>query len=137
VECILTTLRAMARGQQASLYSARQIQLLEQAYIALQWPWDQLNLSANALKHGQCQTWAESLANSIGGEIIHIVPSPNLGTQFLGDVFTLSGERIEGWTEHFAVRKGGMIFDRITGPNGLSIQDYKNLFKYSESLVGW
>ncbi len=36
------------------------------------------------------------------------------------------------FVEHYAVRKGDMIYDRITGPDGLHVDEYRELFEYGD-----
>ncbi|WP_185287472.1 hypothetical protein [Chryseobacterium lactis] len=44
-------------------------------------------------------------------------------------------EKISGWFYHKAVKVGDVVFDRITGPNGMHINDYKKLFEYGDDLI--
>ena len=61
--------------------------------------------------------------------MIHVVDQ--FGAPGIGKVFTKKGELISSeFAEHFAVGKGDVIFDRITGPQGMHIDDYKKLFQY-------
>ncbi len=56
------------------------------------------------------------------------------GVPRIGGVYTKKGELITSqWHEHYAVRKSDMIYDRITGPDGFHIDDYKKLFEYGDT----
>jgi RHS repeat-associated protein len=99
------------------------------------WPWKKTELSVKELtaNGGNCEKWAGQIQEKIGGDIIHI--QDTYGAPRIGEVYTKSGKPITGdWAEHFAVRKEDMIYDRITGPEGLHIEDYKQLFQYGEYL---
>ena len=144
VECVIRTLRSMASGKQASLYSAQQLQLLERAYIALKWPIDQISFTASQLVKESCDSRANEIFSAIGGdEIITIQLNPELMKSMpkiqniIGPVKISSSGTVDNWGYHKAVKKGGRIYDLITGPKGLSVEEYKSLFTYQDLLTGW
>lgn len=104
------------------------------------WPWKRAatirDLTAGG---GNCKMCAEKIQKVIGGDIIHIIDG--YGAPFIGDVYNRMGKLItdpkytKPWTEHYAVRKGNMIFDRITGEAGMHIDEYKKLFQYGDFLI--
>jgi hypothetical protein len=48
-------------------------------------------------------------------------------------VYTKKGKLISSeFAEHYAVRKGDMIYDRITGSSGMHVDEYKKLFEYGD-----
>jgi hypothetical protein len=101
------------------------------------WPWKNTSASIAELTAGggKCKPWAKQIQDAIGGDIIHI--TDKYGAPGIGNVFTKEGKLItktDPWVEHYAVRIDDMIYDRITGPSGLPIKDYKKLFEYGEYL---
>jgi hypothetical protein len=91
---------------------------------------------------GRCREWAKKIQQSVGGDMIQIIPNParfpgaGSANLFIGPVRTRSGQVIsEGFKEHVAVRVGDAIYDRITGPMGMHIDDYKRLFDWGDDLV--
>ncbi len=83
---------------------------------------------------GNCKEWAKKLQEAIGGDIIYI--KDKFGAPGIGDVYTKNGILIteKPWLEHFAVRKDGIYYDRITGPEGMNLDQYQNLFKEAKYL---
>ncbi len=74
---------------------------------------------------GRCDLHAKKIQQAIGGDIVHTTPQ-NSNLPFIGDVYTKSGKLIRTvqlWQEHYAIRKGCMMYDRITGPAGMHIDD--------------
>ncbi len=103
------------------------------------WPWKRKTASIKELAAGggNCESCAHKIQEAIGGSIIHIVPDQNIarGAKFIGPVRARSGKLItDNWKEHFAVRIDDMIFDRITGPEGMLIDDYMKLFDWGDAL---
>lgn len=100
---------------------------------ALSWPWKAKTIGPKQLAKGGCDKAALKIQDEIGGEIVHITPKG--GAEFLGSVNTKRGAPIaSNWRNHFAVRKGDVVYDRITGPEGMHITEYKSLWKYSEGI---
>lgn len=89
----------------------------------------------DVLSRGGCEIIAQQVQAEIGGQFLNITPNTNLipEAQFLGEV-TYSQGTITGWTGHVAVVKDGMVFDAMTGPEGMPIEDYQNMFKYRDVL---
>jgi hypothetical protein len=104
--------------------------------IRKKWPWAKTKLSAKELMAGggNCKEWAKKLQEAIGGDIIYI--KDKFGAPGIGDVYTKNGILIteKPWLEHFAVRKDGIYYDRITGPEGMNLDQYQNLFKEAKYL---
>jgi len=81
-----------------------------------------------------CERAAERIKKARGsGEIIHIAP-PGKGMR-LGPVHPPGGGEITVWNYHRAVRDGDRIYDKMTGPAGLAIDEYKLLFDYWDEFV--
>ncbi|MDJ1501195.1 LamG-like jellyroll fold domain-containing protein [Xanthocytophaga agilis] len=102
------------------------------------WPWKKTTASIAELMEnaGTCDKAAKKIQEAIGGDIIHIIDK--YGAPEIGNVYTKTGKLItkeRGWKFHYAVRKGEMIYDRITGPEGMNINEYKKLFTYGEYLL--
>ena len=100
------------------------------------WPWQNLNPSPEEMRRagGRCQIWAEKIQLAIGGNIMHIKPKI-AGAEYIGPLRKKSGMVISAeFKEHYAIRQGGRIYDRITGPEGMSFQDYRQLFDYADDL---
>jgi hypothetical protein len=98
------------------------------------WPWTKDKASkADLLKDGgKCFEHAKKIKSEIGGEIIHI--KDGFGAPAIGPVYNSKGELITSdWKEHYAVRIGDVIYDRITGSEGLHIDEYKKLFEYGNA----
>src|SRR5271168_2751754 len=83
---------------------------------------------------GGCERAAERIEKTIGGEIIHIAP-PDEKRMWLGPVHPPGGGTITDWRIHRAVRIGDRIYDKMTGPNGLALDEYKLLFDYWDEFV--
>ncbi len=89
--------------------------------------------SAEELQSG-CERAAERIKKARGsGEIIHIAP-PDEKTMQLGKVHPPGGGEVY-WYIHRAVRDGDRIYDKMTGENGMLIDDYKLLFENWDLLV--
>jgi hypothetical protein len=95
------------------------------------WPHDfrkKKKYTADELGKGGCERAAERIRKARGsGEIIHIAP-PVEGTMCLGPVHPPGGGVISNWFNHRAVRDGDRIYDKMTGPDGLTIDEYSKLF---------
>jgi hypothetical protein len=95
------------------------------------WIWSKIP-AATEISSGGCDEAASLIQKKIGGEIITIFNpiSPRLK---LGPV-KYSGGEITDWYYHKAVRKGNTIYDRMTGPNGMHIDEYKKMFEFWDEL---
>lgn len=92
--------------------------------------------TANELRGGGCEHAAERIRKARGsGEIIPIAPFDLEGVIFIGPVRPPGGGVITDWYSHRAVRDGDRIYDKMTGPNGMTIDEYSQLFDYWEILV--
>jgi hypothetical protein len=68
---------------------------------------------------GNCLECATRIKGEIGGDIVHITPrgAPRLGAS--------THDPNGMWSEHYAVVKGGLVYDGTTGPSGLTPSQYK------------
>ncbi|WP_062053196.1 RHS repeat-associated core domain-containing protein [Aquimarina longa] len=99
------------------------------------WPWKRTTASIAELTAGggNCLACARKIQEAIGGRIINIVD--NFGAPGIGPMYNKAGKLISrDFKIHHAVRKGDMIFDRVTGPSGMSVDNYKKLFEYGKYL---
>ena len=95
--------------------------------------WKDNASKADLLKDGgQCEKCAYEIQKKVGGDIIHIVDK--YGAPRIGKVTTKGGEVITEFFDHFAVKKGDMIYDILTGPKGMNINEYKKLFEEAKYL---
>jgi len=94
------------------------------------WPWKKM-LTAREIEVASCDADALKIQKMIGGEIL-TVSNPR-GMQ-LGPV-QYGKEVISGWYYHKAVFKNNMVYDRMTGPSGMHIDRYKELFEYASDLI--
>ena len=76
---------------------------------------------------GGCEDVAEAIQDTIGGSR-HTI-SPSMGIQ-LGP---RAGEPT-GWATHDVVVKDGRVYDTLTGPNGMSVGEYKALWEYEDAI---
>lgn len=84
--------------------------------------------TAEELSTGGCERVAERIKRARGSsEIIHIAP-PDEEHMCLGPVHPPGGGVITNWVMHRAVRDGGRIYDKMTGPSGMTLDEYKVLF---------
>jgi hypothetical protein len=104
------------------------------------WPWRNLCPSPREMTKagGLCELWARKIRKACGGRIVHV--TPNHGrfprTRFIGAVNMKTGELISAeFSDHYAVSIGDRIYDRITGPEGMPLEDYKTLFEYADDLI--
>ena len=75
-----------------------------------------------------CEKCAQDIQSGIGGEIIRIKPMdgiPSLGG-FKGSN--------PGWAHHEVVVKEGRVYDAFGPSEGLTIQEYKDQFQYSDAI---
>jgi hypothetical protein len=87
--------------------------------------------TADELSVGGCEHAAESIRAARGsGEIIHIAPREDDDVMGLGPVRPPGGGVIRTWVYHRAVRDGDRIYDKMTGPNGMTEHEYSLLFDY-------
>ncbi len=99
------------------------------------WPWKRTTASIAELTAGggNCLACARKIQEAIGGRIINIVD--NFGAPGIGPMYNKAGKLISrDFKIHHAVRKGDMIFDRVTGPSGMNVDNYKKLFEYGKYL---
>lgn len=102
---------------------------------AMKWPWKNHTVTVTELISGggKCKMHAEKIKQIIGGDIIKI--KDKLGAPAIGAVYTKEGNLISNiCLEHLAVKKGDFIYDRITGPSGMKLAEYKKLFQNGEYL---
>lgn len=63
-----------------------------------------------------------------------IEPVP-FGAHNIGPVNNVHGSLISiEFRHHYAVLVGERVFDRITGPDGMTIDEYRKLFEWAEDL---
>ncbi len=78
-----------------------------------------------------CEDVASKIQKTIGGDVHRIKPSSNLpGNPTLGP---RSGKNTE-WFHHEVVVKDGRVYDAMTGPEGLSIKEFKSQWEYSDVI---
>jgi len=51
-----------------------------------------------------------------------------------GEFVNPAGDKALGWANHHVVVKDGMVYDALTGPNGMAISAYKQLWQYADVL---
>ncbi|MDX3762549.1 polymorphic toxin-type HINT domain-containing protein, partial [Streptomyces sp. AK02-04a] len=73
-----------------------------------------------------CDEFAAKLQKKMGGEIWTITPKHGLNS--LGDYKLAS----ESWGHHTFVVKDGRVYDQFTGPDGMSIDEWKAEWSYPE-----
>ena len=87
--------------------------------------------TAAEIKYADCATDALVIQKQIGGEIMTVsCPFPR---SRIGPV-NVNGSQVTNWFYHVAVRKGDIVYDRITGSAGLQIDEYKKLFEFGDVL---
>jgi hypothetical protein len=93
--------------------------------------------TSDELSGGGCEHAARRIRKARGsGEIIHISPPPELeGVIHMGPVRPPGGGVITNWYHHRVVRDGDRIFDKMTGPNGMTVDQYSLLFDYWEMFM--
>jgi hypothetical protein len=66
-------------------------------------------------------------------ELIEVLPPENV--RRLGPVYPPAGGEISEWFDHRVVRIGGRYYDCMTGPKGMTEDEYRALFKFGAELV--
>jgi hypothetical protein len=91
--------------------------------------------TADELLRFKCELDAKRIRRAIGkGEIVHIAP-PDEAVMWLGAVNPPGGGVITDWRYHRAVRADERIYDRMTGPAGMTEQQYFAMFEERDILV--
>ncbi|AQX04802.1 sugar-binding protein [Elizabethkingia meningoseptica] len=94
------------------------------------WPWGK-SATIKQLIKASCDLDAKKIQQAIGGKIITVsnpIPGLRLGPVKVGDGV------VTEWFYHKAVQKGDFIYDRITGPKGMPVNEYKKLYEYADDL---
>ncbi|WP_437948975.1 FG-GAP-like repeat-containing protein [Sorangium sp. So ce296] len=98
--------------------------------------WEALEPGAKACRSG-CEAVAQSIQRALGGEI-KVITGPG---RFLGRVrnsggtlVNPAGDKAPGWSNHHVVVKDGVVYDALTGPNGMVASAYKQLWEYGDVL---
>ena len=84
-------------------------------------------------RSNDCEAFAKyNLKKFAHGRIVRITP---IRAPFLGDIH-LPDDRgtINGWAYHVTFVKDGIVYDRLTGPLGMPVSEYKKMFAFSEAL---
>ncbi|MDB5390736.1 MAG: hypothetical protein JWM11_6382, partial [Planctomycetaceae bacterium] len=74
-----------------------------------------------------CEKVAKRISQRVGGTIQKITPRTG---RLLGDRGTIA----TGWRHHVVVVKDGRVYDAMTGPYGLSIEDFKNCWENADDI---
>jgi hypothetical protein len=95
--------------------------------------------TADELNGDRCDHAAERIKKArvkagLAGEIIHIA-APDEERMQLGPVHPPGGGVIIGWYFHRAVRDGDRIYDKMTGCDGMSLDEYKLLFEQWDTFT--
>ena len=78
-----------------------------------------------------CEDVAARIRKTIGGQIHEIKPKAGLpGNPSLG----LRDGRPTDWFTHEVVVKGGRVYDALTGPEGILIEEFKKLWAYADVI---
>lgn len=77
-----------------------------------------------------CEKVADKAVKELGEGAEYLQITPGFGNQ-LGPVLN----QHSGWSWHVAAIKNGKVYDRLTGPKGMDLDDYKKLFNYSEDII--
>ncbi|XYH92481.1 hypothetical protein ACMHYB_31960 [Sorangium sp. So ce1128] len=98
--------------------------------------WEALEPRAKACQ-SRCEAVAQAIQRALGGEI-KVITGPG---RFLGRVrnsagalANSAGDKARGWSNHHVVVKDGMVYDALTGPNGMATSAYKQLWEYGDVL---
>ncbi|PSL45301.1 hypothetical protein CLV51_1043 [Chitinophaga niastensis] len=86
--------------------------------------------SAKEIEFG-CEKVARTIQKAIGGEFLQV--TPKFGNQ-LGPVNYAAGAG-PAWYRHVAVLKEGMVYDMMTGSEGMDLNKYKQMFEYADDLL--
>lgn len=87
--------------------------------------------SPQKMKSG-CEDVAKAVQEEIGGQIYEIT-SKLQNTSSIGPV-NYSGGTVTGWGHHVAVIKDGIVYDGLTGSNGMPEEIYQKMFEYWDVL---
>ena len=87
--------------------------------------------SPEEMKFG-CEEVAAKVQEEIGGQIFKIT-SDLPGARSLGPV-NYSGGTVIGWNNHVVVIKDDIVYDGLTGSNGMPFETYKKMFEYWDVL---
>jgi len=90
------------------------------------------------IKHGGCEQYALDVQNEIGGQYLYVSINPDLcpgdtERMTLGDVNYSQGT-IDTWNNHVAVINDGVVYDAMTGPDGIPLDEYKQMYTYNDVL---
>ena len=84
-----------------------------------------------------CEAAARAIQKAVGGEI-KVITGPG---RFLGQVrnsagqfVNPAGEKALGWSVHHVVLKDGIVYDALTGPEGMVASAYKALWQDAAAL---
>ena len=78
-----------------------------------------------------CEDIAQKIHGAIEGSIHQIKPKSSLpGTPNLG----LRNGQPTNWFYHEVVVKDGRVYDALTGPNGLTIDEFKKQWEYADVI---
>jgi len=89
--------------------------------------WDPKNVNDPKYQFG-CERVAQRIEDLIGGKQFTIRPKgglPSLG-EYRGRGF--------GWASHTVVLKDGRVFDAFTGAAGVSLDEFRSLWKYADDI---
>jgi hypothetical protein len=100
--------------------------------------WKAFEPGATACQSG-CAGVAKAIQKAIGGEVKVIRPPQPRGIlgrirNSAGRFVNPAGDRALGWSEHHVVVKDGMVYDALTGPNGMATSAYKQLWEYGDVI---
>ncbi len=70
-----------------------------------------------------CEDVADALVSELGDGAQFLQITPRIGN-LVGDI----GGENPGWAWHVAATKDGMVYDRLTGKEGMKLDDYKKLY---------
>jgi hypothetical protein len=99
-----------------------------------EWPFKKVN--AEVLKYASCDADALAIQKVVGGNIMTVSNPVVINGRGLGlGPVKYGNETIGNWFYHKAVRVDDTVFDRLTGPSGMHIDDYKKLFEYADDLI--
>ncbi|MCS3533030.1 hypothetical protein [Chryseobacterium sp. JUb7] len=99
-----------------------------------EWPFGKV--TAKVLQNASCDADALAIQKVVGGDIMTVSNPMTVNGRALGLGPVKYGEETIGkWFYHKAVRVGDTVFDRLTGPSGMHINDYKKLFEYADDLI--
>ena len=74
-----------------------------------------------------CEKVADKIEGVIGGSRHTIVPNR-------GNTLGVRDGIETGWFDHTVIVKDGRVYDALTGPDGLSIEDFKKAWDYQDDL---